>query len=67
VHRLGEHWDSVLPGHVLHLRYEDLVRDQVGGGRLGCDWGGRVTWDGTCQSGRELLLQYEDLVRDQVG
>lgn len=30
VHRLGEHWDAVLPGRVLHMRYEDLVRDQVG-------------------------------------
>ncbi|PRW33326.1 serine threonine- kinase receptor R831 [Chlorella sorokiniana] len=28
VHRLGEHWDAVLPGRVLHVRYEDLVRDQ---------------------------------------
>lgn len=29
VHRLGEHWESVLPGRALHVRYEDLVRDQV--------------------------------------
>ncbi|KAI7835611.1 hypothetical protein COHA_010488, partial [Chlorella ohadii] len=33
VHRLGEHWDAVLPGRVLHLRYEDLVRDQEAASR----------------------------------
>ena len=22
-----EHWDAVLPGQVLHVQYEDMVRD----------------------------------------
>jgi hypothetical protein len=22
-----DHWDTVLPGHVLHVQYEELVRD----------------------------------------
>lgn len=29
VQALADHWDAVLPGRVLHVRYEDLVRDQV--------------------------------------
>ncbi|KAI3431774.1 hypothetical protein D9Q98_010530 [Chlorella vulgaris] len=28
VQRLADHWDVVLPGRVLHVRYEDLIRDQ---------------------------------------
>ena len=29
VHALANHWDTVLPGRLLHVRYCDLVRDQV--------------------------------------
>lgn len=25
-----EHWDSVLPGRIIHIRYEDMVRDMPG-------------------------------------
>jgi hypothetical protein len=28
---LMDHWDTVLPGKVLHVRYEDLVRSPEGG------------------------------------
>ena len=34
VQQLMDHWDVLLPGRVLHLRYCDLVRDQVGCGVL---------------------------------
>lgn len=27
--RVAEHWDALAPRRVLHVRYEDLVRDQV--------------------------------------
>lgn len=30
VQALADHWDTALPGRVMHVRYEDLVRDQVG-------------------------------------
>lgn len=31
VQALADHWDAALPGRVMHVRYEDLIRDQVGG------------------------------------
>lgn len=27
--RVAEHWDAMAPRRMLHVRYEDLVRDQV--------------------------------------
>ncbi|PSC69236.1 sulfotransferase [Micractinium conductrix] len=30
VQRLADHWDAALPGRVMHVRYEDLIRDQEG-------------------------------------
>jgi hypothetical protein len=45
--RLMDYWDEVLPGKVLHVQYEDMVRDQEGQSRrmlehLGLDWEDRV-------------------------
>jgi hypothetical protein len=36
--RLMEHWDRVLPGRVLHVRYEDVVRDLEGEVRRMLAW-----------------------------
>ncbi|KAL4439889.1 hypothetical protein ABPG75_002890 [Micractinium tetrahymenae] len=30
VQALADHWDAALPGRMMHIRYEDLVRDQEG-------------------------------------
>jgi hypothetical protein len=53
VQRLADHWDVVLPGRVLHVRYEDLIRDQVTSTSL-------VVWAvatvGRCGSGEWLVV-----------
>ena len=46
---LMDHWDVVLPGKVLHLQYEDLVRDPEGNIRRLLDHC-RLPFEGACLS-----------------
>ena len=45
--RLMRHWDEVLPGRVLRVRYEDLVQNQEPETRRLLDFCG-LHWDGAC-------------------
>lgn len=46
---LMAHWDDILPGRILHSRYEDLIADQETASRRLIDWTG-LEWDDACLS-----------------
>ena len=46
---LMAHWDNILPGRILHSRYEDLIADQEAASRRLIDWTG-LDWDDACLS-----------------
>lgn len=46
---LMAHWDGILPGRILHSRYEDLIADQEAASRRLIDWTG-LDWDDACLS-----------------
>jgi hypothetical protein len=45
--RMMRHWQDVLPGHVLEVRYEDMVNDQEGQTRRLLDYCG-LPWEDAC-------------------
>ena len=45
--RMMRHWQQVLPGRVLEVRYEDMVRDQEGQTRRLLDYCG-LDWEDAC-------------------
>jgi len=44
---LMDHWERVLPGHIFHSRYEDLIAEQETSSRRLIDWTG-LPWDDAC-------------------
>ena len=46
-HRVMDHWDTVMPGRVLRVRYEDVVEDQEGQTRRLLDYCG-LPWEDAC-------------------
>ena len=46
---LMDHWERVLPGRILHSRYEDLIDDQTAASRRLIAWTG-LAWDDACLS-----------------
>lgn len=67
---LMRHWDAVLPGRVLRVRYEDLVEDLEGGVRWMLDHGG-LAFEPAClafhETRRSVRTPSSEQVRQPIG
>jgi tetratricopeptide (TPR) repeat protein len=62
---LMEHWDSVLPGKILRVQYEDVVNDLEGGVRRMLDFLG-LPFESACLEFHETARTVRTLSSDQV-
>jgi hypothetical protein len=67
--RLMRHWNTVLPGRILDVRYEDLVDDQEGWSRKMIAFAG-LDWDPACiefhKTKRNVRTRSNDQVRRPI-
>ncbi|MFB0922634.1 MAG: sulfotransferase [Alphaproteobacteria bacterium] len=67
--RLMRHWNTVLPGRILDVRYEDLVDDQEGWSRKMVAFAG-LDWDPACiefhKTKRNVRTRSNDQVRRPI-
>lgn len=64
-HRVMDHWDTVMPGRVLRVRYEDLVEDQEGQTRRLLDYCG-LPWEDACLEFHRNKRQVNTASSEQV-
>ncbi len=64
-HRLCDHWESVMPGSILQIDYEDLVHDLEGTARKIVDFVG-LPWDDACLSFHETERAVQTASATQV-
>ena len=64
-HRLCDHWESVMPGSILQVDYEDLVQDLEGTARKIVEFAG-LPWDDACLSFHETERAVQTASATQV-
>jgi len=64
-HRLCDHWESVTPGTILQVDYEDLVEDLEGTARRMVEFAG-LPWDDACLAFHETERAVQTASATQV-